>query len=73
MDVIIKRRRLVMPLLVLGALVFSSVAVYMYILNNKHRFITTKKEPFKRPSNVIYLPADLDAAQERMLSCGYKL
>jgi len=51
-----------MPLLILGALVFTSVAIYMYVLNNKYRFITTKKvPPRKGPSNIIYLHANIES------------
>jgi len=59
MYVTTKLGRLVMPLLMLGVLVFASVAIYMYVLNNRDRFITKKAS--RRPANVIYLPADLDA------------
>ena len=49
-----------MPLLILGVLVFASVAIYVYVLNNRDRFIT-KNASSRGPANVIYLPADLDA------------
>ena len=49
-----------MPLLILGGVVFASVAFYMYASNNRDRFVTTNP-PRRGSSNVIYLPADLDA------------
>jgi hypothetical protein len=55
-----------MPLLVLGAILFGSVAFYVYISNNRERFakIISKSEP-KGPQNVIYLPADLEAYKKK--------
>jgi hypothetical protein len=53
-----------MPLFILGVLVFISVAVYMYVLNNQERFVT-KNTPYKGSSNVIYLPADLNAHKKK--------
>lgn len=53
-----------MPLLVLGSVLAASVALYMYALNNRDRFVR-KNEPQKGPFNVIYLPADLDAYKNK--------
>ena len=49
-----------MPLMILGALVFASVASFMYISNHKEQFIR-RNAPSKSTSNVIFLPDDLDA------------
>lgn len=51
-----------MPLMILGAVVTALVASYIYLLNNKDRFVK-KKEPLKGPFNIIYLPADLNAGK----------
>ena len=53
-----------MPLLILGTVVFASVALYMYVLNNQERFVKKNKPP-KGPFNVIYLPADLEAYKNK--------
>ena len=49
-------------LLILGGIVIGIAALYIYIEKNKEKF-AKKTEPPKGPSNVIYLPADLDAAK----------
>ena len=53
-----------MPLMILGSIVFASVALYMYVYYNKDRFVT-KKEPARGPYNVIYLPSDLNAGKKK--------
>ena len=55
-----RRRRIMTPLIILGAIVTGFAAIYIYIANNKESFVR-KNEPPKDPFNVIYLPADLDA------------
>ena len=53
-----------MPLLALGAVTALLVTVYIYAVNNQHRF--TGKRPSPRdPFNVIYLPADLEAEKKK--------
>ena len=53
-----------MPLLILGAVVFASVALYMYALNNQER-LAKRSTPKRDPYNVIYLPEDLEAYKNR--------
>jgi len=53
-----------MPLLILGSVLFASVALYMYVLNNQERF-AKKYKPKKGPFNVIYLPDDLEAYKNK--------
>ena len=46
-------------LLILGGIVSGLAALYLYVSNNRERF-AKKNEPPKGPSNIIYLPADLE-------------
>ena len=56
-----------MPLLILGTVVFTSVILYIYMLQHGGSLITKKAPPkgASKKSNVIYLPADLESRKNK--------
>ena len=46
-------------LIVLGGILTGFLALYMYVSNNKEKYVR-KNEPPNDPFNVIYLPSDLE-------------
>jgi len=51
-------------LIVLGGILTGFLALYMYVSNNKEKYVR-KNQPPNDPLNVIYLPADLEAQKNQ--------